>query len=506
MMCESGQVLKERYILRQTLGKRTGRRTLLAEDSHTREQVIIKLLLFGNDFEWDDLKLFKREVEILKTLSHPSIPKYVDYFDVDFVHSRGFALVQNYIAAKSLADYLKTGRTFSELEIQEIARRLLEILQYLHGRQPPVIHRDIKPSNILLSDRSGYSVGQVYLVDFGSVQTIAAREGRTITVAGTYGYMPPEQFGDRAVPASDLYSLGATLIHLVTGMTPSELPQQNLRIQFAEQVTGNITSHFVNWLHALTNPALELRIMSAHQALSLLKHKRKDNFLYKNYLPEKITKSCNGYDLVVEKSSKHLEIRKELYQSKKQKIDKLINGDAPSNSKWLVIKILCFLTVLAAGILSYFMNIIWLAFVILAPIILMFFIGIFQTCWLIATFSAISMGNIIFSCFYKMVKGRPPGCYIQFNSEENCFNVCNYFPRIEITGNWGRDSISSIRCVAAIQKTYHYGGYGTQTCIRDEIIIHAKRRWELLWELSEQESQFVATEIRRWLYSHRSKH
>ncbi|MGB3534227.1 MAG: protein kinase [Microcoleaceae cyanobacterium] len=87
-------------------------------------------------------------------------------------------------------------------------------MQYLHSHLHPVIHRDIKPSNILLTDRSGNSPGTVYLVDFGSVKTVI--QSGTITIVGTYGYMPTEQFGGKTTPASDLYSLGATLIYLIT--------------------------------------------------------------------------------------------------------------------------------------------------------------------------------------------------------------------------------------------------------------------------------------------------
>ncbi|MGL5059665.1 MAG: serine/threonine protein kinase [Microcoleus sp.] len=212
------QVLKERYAIQKQLVKNAGRRTWLARDLQTQELVVIKLLIFAEDFQWDDLKLFEREAQTLQLLSHPAIPRYLDYFDAETSMGKGFALVQSYIPAKSLEEWLKDGRTFSEAEVKQLAKALLEILRYLHGQQPQVIHRDIKPSNILLGDKSGNSVGQVYLVDFGSVQTLAAKKGSTITVVGTYGYMPPEQFGGRTVLASDLYSLGATLIYLVTGM------------------------------------------------------------------------------------------------------------------------------------------------------------------------------------------------------------------------------------------------------------------------------------------------
>jgi len=170
-------------------------------------------------------------------------------------------LVQSYIEAKSLAEWVKSGRTFNQIEIKHIAKELLEILMYLHTQNPPVIHRDIKPSNILLANRSGNSVGQVYLVDFGSVQTLAATEGSTITVVGTYGYMPPEQFGGRAVPASDLYSLGATLIYLVTGTHPADLPQEDLQIKFEPKIPLDLA--FIDWLKWMTEPDLNRRLTSA---------------------------------------------------------------------------------------------------------------------------------------------------------------------------------------------------------------------------------------------------
>ncbi|MBD2523406.1 serine/threonine-protein kinase [Nostoc sp. FACHB-133] len=261
-----GEILGERYQVQQLLGKKAGRRTLVARDWNTQELVVIKLLSFSSDFEWDSLKLFEREAETLKSLSYPSIPRYLDYFEVNSPTIKGFALVQSYIPAKTLEQYVQSGRTFTEVEVKEIAKALLEILIYLHGLYPPVIHRDIKPSNILLGERSGNSVGQVYLVDFGSVQTVLATEGGTRTVVGSYGYMPQEQFGGRTVPASDLYSLGATLIYLVTGTHPADLPQKDFRIQF-EQV-ANVSPELTRWLQQMTEPSLERRFSSAAGAMS----------------------------------------------------------------------------------------------------------------------------------------------------------------------------------------------------------------------------------------------
>ena len=256
------------YQVQQLLGKKAGRRTLLARDLKTQELVVIKLLSFGGDFEWDSLKLFEREAETLKSLSHPLIPRYLDYFEVNSPTIKGFALVQTYIPAQTLEQYLQTGRTFTEAEVKQIAKALLEILIYLHGLYPPVIHRDIKPSNILLGERSGNTAGQVYLVDFGSVQTVLGAETGTRTVVGTYGYMPQEQFGGRTVPASDIYSLGATLIYLVTGTYPADLPQKDFRIQFEQ--AAHLSPGLTRWLKSMTEPTLEKRFSSANVALAAL--------------------------------------------------------------------------------------------------------------------------------------------------------------------------------------------------------------------------------------------
>jgi serine/threonine protein kinase len=256
-------VLRQRYQLERRLSKRSGRHTYLARDLLTSEPVVIKLLLFGPDFNWDNLKLFEREAQVLQTLSHPAIPRYRDCFEIALKGGRGLALVQSYIEAPSLQEWMERGRRFAEPEVRDLAQKLLRILIYLHELHPPVIHRDLKPSNILLA-----ADGQVYLVDFGSVQAAAPREQGSYTVVGSYGYMPLEQFGGRTVPASDLYSLGATLIHLLTGQHPADLPQEGSRIGF-EQVV-QLSPPFRDWLRWLTEPLVANRPASARQALEAL--------------------------------------------------------------------------------------------------------------------------------------------------------------------------------------------------------------------------------------------
>lgn len=144
---------------------------------------------------------------------------------------------------------------------------MLDILDYLHGRNPPVIHRDIKPSNILLTNRFDHQVGNVYLVDFGSVQT-RVREAGTVTIVGTYGYMPPEQFRGQASPASDLYGLGATLIYLGTGQEPANLMHDDWQIHL--EPTANLSQDLVDWLQWMTQPDRRQRLASAKDAQQAL--------------------------------------------------------------------------------------------------------------------------------------------------------------------------------------------------------------------------------------------
>ncbi|MGF1490275.1 MAG: serine/threonine protein kinase [Prochloraceae cyanobacterium] len=261
-----GRIIADRYQIIKSLGQKPGRKTYLAKDLNDSELVVIKLLIFDDDLEWQDFKLFEREANTLKNLSHPAIPSYLDSFELELPEGKSFAIVQTYIEARSLQEHITAKRVFNEIEIIEIARSLLEILIYLHSRQPPVIHRDIKPSNILLKSRPGYGVGRVYLVDFGSVQTMAATSGGTITIVGTYGYMPPEQFGGKAFVTSDLYSLGATLIYLMSGKHPADLPQQKLRIKFESAIDEAISPSFKSWLRRITEPSLERRFNSALDA------------------------------------------------------------------------------------------------------------------------------------------------------------------------------------------------------------------------------------------------
>ena len=300
-MLEPGQVINNCYRLEKKLGQDTSRQTWLATflDAQQQEQkVVLKLLTLSPQMQWDEHKLFEREAAVLKSLEHPRIPKYKDYFIVENLPGSRFTwfvLVQSYISGASLQELLDQGYHFSESQVEKIAVEILSILVYLHELEPPVLHRDIKPSNLILGEDD-----RVYLVDFGAVQDKAVAEGVTFTVVGTYGYVPMEQFAGRAKPASDLYALGATLIHLLTGTAPADLPHQNSRIEFANLVSVNLG--LINWVGKLTEPNIADRISSAKEAISALKNKL-------ILSPPITTSKPTGSKIEIKKSASQLEIK-----------------------------------------------------------------------------------------------------------------------------------------------------------------------------------------------------
>jgi serine/threonine protein kinase len=304
-MLQAEQVLQERYQLQRQLGRTAaGRQTWLAKDLQSNEQVTLKLLAFSPQMQWEELKLFEREAQVLQALDHPRIPRYRDYFSLDQQTGAGipwFGLVQDYIPGSSLQELLEQGKRFSEKQVRGIATEILKILIYLHELSPPVLHRDIKPSNLILGEDK-----QIYLVDFGAVQAQAAVTGVTFTVVGTSGYAPLEQFWGRAVASSDLYALGATLIHLLTGTTPADLPQKDSRIQFSEKVSLNPS--FVCWIENMTEIALEKRYSTAQQALEALQSGQVQSSTAKRPALRKIPKPSGTY-IQLNKSAEQLKIR-----------------------------------------------------------------------------------------------------------------------------------------------------------------------------------------------------
>jgi len=162
---------------------------------------------------------FKRESLLLTSLEHPSIPTIYDYF-YDEALGR-FYLVMKYISGGDLASRMRAaiGGKIDEKTVTDWAMQVADVLDYLHSRPKPIIYRDLKPANLMIDGNSG----RVMLIDFGIARWVSQQE-KGVTAVGTMGYAPPELFSGRVQPASDVYSLGATMFHLLTGADPQDNP------------------------------------------------------------------------------------------------------------------------------------------------------------------------------------------------------------------------------------------------------------------------------------------
>jgi serine/threonine protein kinase len=260
----AGMIIAERYQLAELLGAGGSSSTYRAIRIEDGTSVAIKILSLRHLNDWKQLELFEREAKVLAQLHHPQIPKYLEYFHVDTPDNRAFYIVQQLAPGKPLTAWVQSGWRGTETEVRDIASQLLAILQYLHHQSPPLIHRDLKPHNIIRNDD-----GHVFLVDFGTVQDVYHNTLlKGSTVAGTYGYMAPEQFRGLAVPESDLYGLGATILYLLTHRSPADLPQERLKLNFHAHV--NISASFADWMEMMLEPDLTDRFSSVDVALDAL--------------------------------------------------------------------------------------------------------------------------------------------------------------------------------------------------------------------------------------------
>ncbi|HEX7314182.1 MAG TPA: protein kinase [Pyrinomonadaceae bacterium] len=162
---------------------------------------------------------FRRESMLLASLEHPSIPTIYDYF-YDDTASR-FYLVMKYISGGDCLARLRNapGGRLDELTVAEWGAQAADVLEYLHNQRPPIIYRDLKPANLMIDGNSG----RVMLIDFGIARWVAPQE-KGVTAVGTMGYAPPELFSGKAEARTDIYGLGATMFHLMTGSDPQDNP------------------------------------------------------------------------------------------------------------------------------------------------------------------------------------------------------------------------------------------------------------------------------------------
>lgn len=173
-------------------------------------------------------ELFLREAQVLRQLHHPAIPRWLDQFEAGRGKHRALYLIREFVEGRDLAREMLEHR-YSSAEVLDIVDELLGLLSYLHSLSPPIIHRDLKPANVLRRTVDG----RLMLVDFGAVRDVVQDSdlgGSTIT--GTFGYMAPEQFRGDAVPATDLYGVGALAVCLLTRREPHTLLGNTGRLEW----------------------------------------------------------------------------------------------------------------------------------------------------------------------------------------------------------------------------------------------------------------------------------
>jgi eukaryotic-like serine/threonine-protein kinase len=218
---------------------------------------------------------FKRESMILSTLDHPSIPTIYDYF-YDESESR-FYLVMKYISGGDMSARLRAapeGR-IDEATVTEWAIQIADVLDYLHNQPSTIVYRDLKPSNIMIDGNSG----RVMLIDFGIARSISQKQEKGVTAVGTMGYAPPELFSGNVEPRSDIYSLGSTMFHLLTGADPQSNPllifdfHKNPR---PRQINPQLSDQMERILMKSVEYNAEARFGSAAEMRKLLEHHLSD--------------------------------------------------------------------------------------------------------------------------------------------------------------------------------------------------------------------------------------
>jgi len=199
---------------------------------------------------------FQEEAKMLRTLHHPNLPRVIDYF----IEKGTYYLVMDFVEGQDLDEILrKYGKPgLPEDRVVRWAIDLLDVLSYLHRNNPPIIYRDLKPANIMIQKNNN----QVMLVDFGIARSIMPENINTMTSIGTPHYSSPEQFDGKVVPQSDLFSLGATMHHLLTGKIPTPCMFKPVR-----QLNPDISAE----LEIILEKALALEVEDRYESAVVMK-------------------------------------------------------------------------------------------------------------------------------------------------------------------------------------------------------------------------------------------
>jgi serine/threonine-protein kinase len=217
-MLEVGSLVDGKYRILQKIGQGGMSVVYLARNERANKQWAIKEVRKDGVHDYEVVKQgLVAEIDMLKRLSHPHLPSIIDVID----SPDSFIIVMDYIEGNPLDKAIEATGAQSQENVIEWAKQLCDTLGYLHSRTPPIIYRDMKPANVMIKPD-----GQVVLIDFGTAREYKNTSVADTTCLGTRGYAAPEQFGGmgQTDARTDIYCLGATIYHLVTGHNPCTYP------------------------------------------------------------------------------------------------------------------------------------------------------------------------------------------------------------------------------------------------------------------------------------------
>lgn len=282
-MLEIGSVIDGKYKILNVVGKGGMSVVYLAMNERANKQWAIKEVRKDGMQSFEVVKQnLVAETDLLKKLNHPHLPSIIDVIDCDDT----FLIVMDYIEGNPLSKALETSGAQNQDDVIEWAKQLCDVLGYLHSRKPPIIYRDMKPSNVMLRPD-----GNVMLIDFGTAREFKSTSVADTTCLGTQGYAAPEQFGGHGQTdaRTDIYCLGATMYHLVTGHNPATPPYEMYPIR---QWNPMLSSGLEEIILKCTQRNPEDRYQSCAELLYALDHykdldienKKVQSFKWKTFL------------------------------------------------------------------------------------------------------------------------------------------------------------------------------------------------------------------------------
>jgi serine/threonine protein kinase len=266
--CGRSPLLLGRYRLLETLGQGSFATTFRARRLADGAEVAVKELLVHGLPGFKAEALFRREAEVLRQIDHPRVPRFHEQLIGGEGRWLALYLIHDLVEGETLAQEL-AHRRYEPSDVLEMMAELLEVLASLHALSPPVIHRDLKPENVVRRR----SDGRLVLIDFGSVQAALAGPEGGSTIAGTFGFMAPEQLAGRASPASDVYAVGALAVTLLARQPPHALMNAVHRLEW-QRALPDLPAPLAHLLGRMLEPRVERRASDAaalaREARSLL--------------------------------------------------------------------------------------------------------------------------------------------------------------------------------------------------------------------------------------------